>query len=145
MAEFTAAALPVVMSGVKQHSAMAQQRAAVRAQNAHTNRLIAVEKRRRAAAEREKKKQLKHAKAAQRARFGASGLSAAQGSARAVLRGLERSADDRMADARFESDLRLQGLESRRKNLLDTSGAFSRITFKDWEKHLPKKGGGLFG
>lgn len=142
MGGFASAALPLVMTGAKQYETFTKQKSARRAQNAETNRLIAIENRRRAAAEREKKKQLKHSLAAQRARFGGAGISGAGGSARAVLRGLERNAADGMADARFESDLRLAEIGRKRgKNLLESSGAFNRLVFADWEKNIPKKGG----
>lgn len=119
----------VVLGGL---SALRKSRAA-RTQNQQLAAQQAIQEQQIAASrqieDRRRKEQLRQDRAAQRARFGALGLSAGGGSAAAVLRGLStRSALDAQDRDRL-SDIRLRGIgqgfaSRRRRNLLEVRNDF---------------------
>jgi len=119
--EAVIAAIAGGASVLQQAQAASAQNRALATQQAQQQRQIEatrqIEKRRR-------KEQLSRDRAAQRARFGALGLSADGGSAAAVLRGLSTRASQDIADRNRLTSLRLQGLQGdfsgrRRRNLLE--------------------------
>lgn len=77
----------------------------------------------RAEVARERDLRLQRALAAQRARFAASGLDSAQGSAAAVLQGLVNEAEREDEQDRERVNLRLGGLDRRRRQRLDLLAA----------------------
>ncbi len=83
---------------------------------------------------RRRRERLRQVMAAQRARFGAQGVSASSGSAGAVLRGLSDRADREGQDANGLEAFRISGINERydrqrRRNLLEASGARKRTAF----------------
>ncbi|HEC91308.1 MAG TPA: hypothetical protein ENI55_06545 [Alphaproteobacteria bacterium] len=83
---------------------------------------------------RSRRERLRQAMAAQRARFGAQGVSASSGSAGAVLRGLSERSNRAGQDANKLEAFRVGGINERynmqrRRNLLEASGARKRLAF----------------
>lgn len=83
---------------------------------------------------RRRRERLRQVTAAQRARFGAQGVSVSSGSAGAVIRGLTRRANREGQDANELEALRVGGINDRydrrkRKNLLEASSARKRMAF----------------
>ena len=119
----------VVLSGLsslQKSQAVRSQNKQLAAQQAFQEQQIATT---REIEERRRKEQLRQNQAAQRARFGALGLSASGGSAAAVLRGLSTKSALRGQDQGRLSDIRLQGLRQdftsrRRRNLLEVRNDF---------------------
>ena len=106
---------------------------AARAQNQQLAAQQAIQEQRIAATrdieDRRRKEQLRRNTAAQRARFGALGLSANGGSAAAVLRGLSTRSDLEDRDRNRLSDIQSRGLGQdfavrRRRNLLEVRNDF---------------------
>lgn len=145
----TSSMLPAILGAASQGANFVHQRAQANAQikaaQAQTHHAIQLEQRRQAIAERRKRESLKLAKARHRAGFGASGIGASGGSAAAVLSGLQKRAEQDIADERFVSNSRILDMNNRlaatraqQRNLLDASNPLRRIVIDEVERGFPR-------
>lgn len=101
-------------AGYMQQNQQAQQSAAAQQGQFDQQRALAYQKQ--ALEDKKRQERLRQDLAAQRARFGARGISSGSGSAKAVLTGLEKTAAEETADAHSFLDAQYP-----QKNLLDAS------------------------
>ena len=130
MGTLAVTAVTTALQLVQQRQQAKAQNAAARAQaDSQTLQIQQAQKIR----ERQRRDQLRRILAAQRAQFGARGLSRG-GSAGAVIKGLTQEAEQAIQDDRSLSNLRIADINQsldlrRRRNLLELSSARRRSTF----------------
>lgn len=127
----------LAITGLTTMSSLQQGRAQAKAQTAANNarRQQILEQRR--IEERREGERLKHALAARRARFAASGVSSGGGSAAAVLSSLRSSSADDMADRRRLGDLALSTPGGGRNLFGDRLGLAANL-LRNAQPHLPR-------
>ena len=126
----------MIMAAAQTAKGVMDNRLQAKAVKAERNQAAARIKAARAIEDRKQKEALKSAQAKARARFGARGLSAAGGSAAALLRGLEQESATLAGDGRTGDNLKLGEIDAdyrlkKRRNLLELAdmgiGAYGKF------------------
>lgn len=134
MVEFAPIALNLALKASETRTANKQARSRLQSANADINN-------QRAAAAASAKERLRRTQAAQRANFGAMGVDPHQGSARAVLEGLDKAVDRDLAQDKADAQARINAnvdryRQTKRKNLLALSAPYERMVFGRMKKEL---------
>lgn len=128
------------MAALQMGVSMAQQKASYAAQKGETKARVAQIQQAQEIDARDRQERLRRALAAQRARFGAQGVSSS-GSANAVLEGLAAEANREQIEADALAETRIQQLGSelasaQRKNLLAAVQPYNRLAFSALQRNL---------